>query len=283
MRLTLGFCLALSLGACAPAEEPGSSSVAANGYAAALTDPQRPQADRDRDAARLPADVLAFAQIAPGEKVGDYIMGGGYWTRLLSNAVGPQGKVYAFQPDEFIAFRPAYGDEQNAAATGRANVVALRGPVAAPRFPEKLDTIITVQNMHDLYLGAMPQGTAAKALKALFTALKPGGTYFIDGDLTLLAPINLRSRLEQLQRVFMGMNIPPDKALHLAGIALSMVEDFPRNLPFFSSMAEPLNPEARNVRHTYLTRSEDKQTWRVQQMLIDENEENDWVAEFVVE
>jgi predicted methyltransferase len=57
--------------------------------------------------------------------------------------------------------------------------VALRGPVAAPPFPEKLDTIITVQNMHDLYIGAMPQGTGPKALAALFKALKPGGTLLV--------------------------------------------------------------------------------------------------------
>lgn len=179
MRLTLSLCLALSLAGCAPTGETALPSPSANAYAAALADPQRPAADRDRDSARMPAEVLAFAQIGPGEAVGDFIMGGGYWTRLLSNAVGPTGKVYAFQPDEFIAFRPAYGDEQNAAVTGRPNVVALRGPVAAPPFPEKLDTIITVQNMHDLYLGAMPQGTAPKALAALFSALKPGGTLLV--------------------------------------------------------------------------------------------------------
>ena len=171
--------LALSLAACAPAGETASAPDPGASYAAALADPQRPQADRDRDAARLPGEILAFAQIAPGEKVGDYIMGGGYWTRILANVVGPQGKVYAFQPDEFIAFRPAYGDEQTAAATGRANVVPLRGPVASPPFPEKLDTIVTVQNMHDLYIGAMPQGTGPKALKALYDALKPGGTLLV--------------------------------------------------------------------------------------------------------
>lgn len=44
-----------------------------------------------------------------------------------------------------------------------------------------------------------------------------------------------------------------------------------------------LDPEARNVRHTYVTPSEDKQTWRVQQMLLDEKEENDWVAEFEID
>ena len=98
MRISLAFCFALSLAACAPAEDAGSSPAASVDYAAAIADAQRPQADRERDAARRPAEILAFAQIAPGEKVGDYIMGGGYWTRLLSNAVGPAGKVYAFQP-----------------------------------------------------------------------------------------------------------------------------------------------------------------------------------------
>ncbi len=179
MRLTLSLCLALSLAACASTGEVGSSSNAAVDYAAALADPQRPAADRERDAARKPAELLAFGQVESGEKVGDYIIGGGYWTRILSNVVGPQGKVYAFQPDEFIAFRPAYGEEQNAAVAGRANVVPLRGPVAAPAFPEPLDTLITVQNFHDLYIGAMPEGTGSRAVAALYTALKPGGTLLV--------------------------------------------------------------------------------------------------------
>jgi len=41
-----------------------------------------------------------------------------------------------------------------------------------------------------------------------------------------------------------------------------------------------LDPNARNIRHTYVTPSEDKKTWRVQQMLVDPEEHNDWVAEF---
>ena len=41
-----------------------------------------------------------------------------------------------------------------------------------------------------------------------------------------------------------------------------------------------LDPNARNARHTYVTPSEDKKTWRVQQMLVDPKEDNDWVAEF---
>ncbi|HLP76157.1 MAG TPA: DUF3516 domain-containing protein, partial [Candidatus Paceibacterota bacterium] len=44
-----------------------------------------------------------------------------------------------------------------------------------------------------------------------------------------------------------------------------------------------LDPNARNARHTYVTPSEDKKTWRVQQMLVDPEEHNDWVAEFEVD
>jgi hypothetical protein len=44
-----------------------------------------------------------------------------------------------------------------------------------------------------------------------------------------------------------------------------------------------LDPNARNVRHTYVTPSEDKRIWRVQQMLVDPEEHNDWVAEFEVD
>jgi superfamily II RNA helicase len=44
-----------------------------------------------------------------------------------------------------------------------------------------------------------------------------------------------------------------------------------------------LTPEARNLRHTYVTPAEDGRTWRVQQMLVDPDGHNDWVAEFVVD
>ena len=44
-----------------------------------------------------------------------------------------------------------------------------------------------------------------------------------------------------------------------------------------------LDPNARNLRHTYVIPSEDKKSWRVQQMLIDPEENNDWVAEFDVD
>ena len=44
-----------------------------------------------------------------------------------------------------------------------------------------------------------------------------------------------------------------------------------------------LDPEARNLRHTYVVPAEDRKTWRVQQMLVDPEGNNDWVAEFEVD
>jgi superfamily II RNA helicase len=44
-----------------------------------------------------------------------------------------------------------------------------------------------------------------------------------------------------------------------------------------------LDPEARNTRHTYIAPTEDKRLWRVQQMLVDPEGHNDWVAEFDVD
>jgi len=44
-----------------------------------------------------------------------------------------------------------------------------------------------------------------------------------------------------------------------------------------------LDPEARNLRHTYVIPSDDRRSWRVQQMLVDPEGHNDWVAEFQVD
>jgi hypothetical protein len=44
-----------------------------------------------------------------------------------------------------------------------------------------------------------------------------------------------------------------------------------------------LDPEARNIRHTYIVPSEDKKNWKVEQILVDPDGHNDWKAEFLVD
>ncbi len=156
-----------------------SAQAVSPAIAVALADPSRPADQTARDAARKPGELLAFAAIEPGDKVADFIMGGGYWTRILSPLVGPSGHVYAYQPTEFIAFRPAYGDEQKAGVTGLANATPVTLPVGQVAFPEPLDAIVTVNNYHDLHLKMAPPGAAAYIAGRLFAALKPGGVLLL--------------------------------------------------------------------------------------------------------
>lgn len=190
MKMFLLAATTLTLAAAAPAHhgQPNHAPFAsAKGQAgkgvdlpAALADPNRPQADKDRDAARKPAELVAMLNLKPGASVADFIMGGGYWTRILSNAVGPNGKVYAYQPAEFIQFMPKYGTDQDEAVKGRANVVADRQALATFAVPAaSVDAIITVQNWHDLHLKMVPATFAGEMAKKLFAALKPGGVLVV--------------------------------------------------------------------------------------------------------
>src|SRR5215472_11224271 len=68
--------------------------------AAAIADPARPAEQVARDAARRPAEALAFAGVAPDDRVADFMSGGAYFTRIFSRVVGNRGRVYAFLPEE---------------------------------------------------------------------------------------------------------------------------------------------------------------------------------------
>jgi len=181
MRRSLAFLLTgavsaailISTGGIAPAPQ-----VAAD-YAAVLADPDRPEADRARDEARKTAETLAFAEVEPGQTVGDMIIGGGYFTRVFASAVGDDGQVVAWQPAEFIAFQASYGAAITAVDEANANVSAIRSPIGAPEFPTGMDLIFTAQNYHDLHLKPFPVDTAAKVNAAVFAALRPGGLYVI--------------------------------------------------------------------------------------------------------
>ncbi|NNM77920.1 class I SAM-dependent methyltransferase [Sphingomonas sp. ID1715] len=158
---------------------PAAAQTVSPAIQQALASPARPDADRARDATRKPAELLTFAGVKPGDKVADFIMGGGYWTKILAGVVGPKGRVYAYQPAEFIGFRAAYGTEQDEAVKGLANVTPLRPSLASFSFAEPLDAIMTVQNYHDLHLKMAPPGFAGTVAKRLYDSLKPGGVLLV--------------------------------------------------------------------------------------------------------
>lgn len=170
--LAVSAAVLLSTGGFAPAPQD------AGDYAAVLADSDRPEADTARDAARKTAETLAFAEVEPGQTIGDMIIGGGYFTRVFASAVGEDGSVVAWQPAEFIAFQASYADALTA-ADAMDNVTGIRSPIGAPEFPAGMDLIFTAQNYHDLHLQPFPADTAARVNAAVFAALKPGGLYVI--------------------------------------------------------------------------------------------------------
>lgn len=141
--------------------------------ASAVADPGRPAADTARDDLRLPVEMLTFADIQPGETIGEILPGGGYFTRIFSKAVGPQGHVYGIintrNPE-----RPAPAVEAIAADPAYANVTVIEGSLGAFATPQPVDLVWTSDNYHDI-----PDANRAAVNTAAFKALKPGGLYIV--------------------------------------------------------------------------------------------------------
>src|SRR4051812_13088943 len=166
LRLALLSGLAL---AAACATQPPAPTV---DYAAVLADPIRPDADRVRDADRKPAELVAFAGVRPGDKVAELAPGGGYFTRILSGVVGPEGHIYALSGRASPAIQEIAAARPNVTAS-----VAEPGPLPVP---EPVDIVWTTLNYHDFKnINPGPDDAAAKINAAAFRALKPGGIYFI--------------------------------------------------------------------------------------------------------
>ncbi len=149
--------------------------------AAAIKDPARPAADRKRDANRKPLEVLEFSGVKPGDRVADFIPGGGYVTRLFSKIVGKSGHVYAVVPQELLNMR-ADADaavKAIAASPHYSNVTVLKEPAERFSAPEKLDMVWTSMNYHDLHDKFMGPVDMAVLNKRIFNALKPGGIYLV--------------------------------------------------------------------------------------------------------
>jgi len=144
----------------------------------AINDASRPESDRALDANRLPAEILNFAGIEAGWKVGDIVPGNGYYARILSTAVGEDGHVYAFNPswvaERFTDSNSALGE----LADTRMNMSRVVGSIEA--FGEGMDTPLDAIFMVLFYHDTGYDGTDRAAMnEALFKALRPGGVFLV--------------------------------------------------------------------------------------------------------
>lgn len=167
----------VALPACNKAAAPQQSMSAQE----AVADPARPTAFRTADSFRKPAETLQFSGLKSGMTVGEFYPAGGYFTRMISDVVGPSGHVYAI---ENAGWNDSVQDDRKMLAEGRWKNVSLDvQPFGTVKFPKPLDLAWVTQNYHDLKIakygpGGQPVDTAAFD-RAVYAALKPGGIFFI--------------------------------------------------------------------------------------------------------
>lgn len=168
---TMAFCL-LSGALAAPAHAQDEQVARMR---AALASPARPAEDKERDAVRKPIETVQFLGIKTGQTVIDVWAVGGWFTEVVSAAVGPSGKVIAQNP-EFFTQRPNFAATEKTRHDRLGNVRAVHGELAAANVTGA-DAAITALNLHDVYNGQGGEAGAVAFAKGVYDALKPGGVF----------------------------------------------------------------------------------------------------------
>lgn len=158
----------------------GANAIAidADKLAAALASPDRSDADKALDSGRKPVQVLDYLGLEEGMTVLDVMSGGGWYTEVLSHAVGPEGTVYMQNGPASLA-RGTTEATVTARLEGRLNNVERvnKDLNELGLAQNSVDFAITNMNFHDVYNGN-PEAAQAMLL-AVKAVLKPGGTFAI--------------------------------------------------------------------------------------------------------
>ncbi len=130
------------------------------------------------------SELIRLAGVEAGSTVIDVYPGDGDWTRLFSDIVGPEGRVYSFVPAEVADFKndPVGRMRTLAKEPGRENVEAVSANlVAMPEVTQPADVLWLHLFYHDLHTALIQAkgATAADFNRAVYGRLKPGGAYVI--------------------------------------------------------------------------------------------------------
>ena len=197
--LAIAACTALSSPS-APAEK-GPPALAAADYAPILADPGRPAADLADDAARKPAEVLAFAKIRPGQTILEVEGGRGWYSDILSTAIGPAGKLYIQYPAEFAYGDAAYKTRMDAGRLKNATIVKSHFDDYSAIPAASVDKVIWILGPHEVYFvppNTQGLGDEAKTYAEIKRVLKPGGEFIaMDHAADAGAPKNIAQTLHR--------------------------------------------------------------------------------------
>jgi predicted methyltransferase len=114
-------------------------------------------------------DIVKALDLKPGMAVGDIGAGTGFFSLLISDAVGPEGKVYAVDiAENFIEHIKKISAEHD-----RKNIEAIVCDERSSKLPENsIDLAFICDTYHHF---EYPQDT----LKSLYSAIRPGGRMLI--------------------------------------------------------------------------------------------------------
>jgi predicted methyltransferase len=130
------------------------------------------------------SELIRFARIDAGSTVIDVYPGDGDWTRVFSQVVGPEGRVFGFVPTEITDLKPDQVERMQTLAKepGRENVEAVSADlVAMPEATQPADVLWLHLFYHDLHTALIQKkgATAAHFNRAVYERLKPSGCYVI--------------------------------------------------------------------------------------------------------
>jgi predicted methyltransferase len=130
------------------------------------------------------AELIRFSRVDAGATVIDVYPGNGDWTRVFSDVVGPEGRVYSFVPAEVAHFKndPVGLMRTLAKEPGRENVEVISADlVAMPPTTPPADVLWLHLFYHDLHTALMHAkgATVLEFNRTVYERLKSGGYYVI--------------------------------------------------------------------------------------------------------
>jgi predicted methyltransferase len=174
--LTVSLASSGAMAADAPANEVPTYVVpkkTAKYIVQAVESAERSAEHKARDFNRKPAELLTLSEVKPGDTVVEFASFGQYFTTLISDIVGPKGKVYMYD----LPYT-----EQRAGAASRtfvethANSKYELVDYNTLQLPSNIDVVFNVLYYHDLSLNNID---IASLNKRIFDALKPGGIFLV--------------------------------------------------------------------------------------------------------
>ncbi|MCG8651299.1 MAG: methyltransferase domain-containing protein, partial [Pirellulales bacterium] len=147
---------------------------------AALASAERPAADRERDASSRPAAVLRFFGIPSGGVAVDLFAGGGYYSEILSRAMGAGSTVYMHNNAAYLGFAGEAADERTARNRLPGVIRYDRELDAIDLADDSVDLVLMVMTYHDLYYKTDGWDLDPESFfTTVHRILKPGGTLAI--------------------------------------------------------------------------------------------------------